>query len=150
AALRVALRGGLRMPRENGEQLEVRLRVVARELGVGSGVDALRDKLGRATAHGLEVARARFEEALASGALRPAVDLACARAGHAEVQRDAPADRAIRRGEDLLLDALEGARDRDMHRPLAPELHLQHIRSRNIPLRLLGPSRVPEDDARRI
>jgi hypothetical protein len=89
----------------------------------------MRDQLGGVATNRLEVTRARLEEAIASRPLRPAVGLARVRPRRATVQRNVPTDRSFRRGQDLLLDALERALDRHMHRVFAPELHMEHVRT---------------------
>ena len=68
--LRVALRSRFGAPREVCKQLEIGLGVVTRELGVGAGVDTLRDEFRGAAARRLEIAGPRFEEAVTDGALR--------------------------------------------------------------------------------
>src|SRR4051812_43019741 len=111
-----------------------------------SGIGALRHQLRGAVPYGIEVARTRSKEAVAHRPLRPANDLARARSGDAMVQWDAPTDRPLGRGKDLLFNALECARDRYMHRALTPELHFEHIGAGDVAFAALGPRSVPEDD----
>src|SRR5690606_36248956 len=68
----------------------------------------------------------------------------------AMVQWDTPANRSIGCGEDLLLDALQCTRDRDVNRTLSSELHLEHLRTSDVPFGLFRPRGVPEDDSRGI